>query len=127
MSKNGRSAPWLIGIAVTICASQGYAQKNIDAERSPAELFSDGCTLCHSSPRALKQGSAEFLRSHYTTGTKQAAAMAAYLEAVRREPPPPKVRRPSPSLEEGKLAVSVVTENEGETETVTSAFEAFEE
>ena len=78
------------------------AQSNLDAGRSPAQIFLDGCTVCHNTPHELKQSSAEFLRKHYTTGQKQAGAMAAYLEQVRSEPPPAppvKPRVPSESME----------------------------
>jgi hypothetical protein len=94
----------VIGVALSVAAGQAQAQSNLDASKSLAEIFSDTCSLCHESARALKPSNAAFLRKHYTTGPKQAATMAAFLEAVASEPPPPaptKARRPSDSIEQG--------------------------
>ena len=96
----------VIGVALSVAAGQAQAQSNLDASKSPAEIFSDTCGLCHESARALKPSNAAFLRKHYTTGPKQAATMAAFLEAVASEPPPPaptKARRPSDSIEQVNL------------------------
>jgi hypothetical protein len=96
----------VIGVALSVAAGQAQAQSNLDASKSPAEIFSDTCGLCHESARALKPSNAAFLRKHYTTGPKQAATMAAFLEAVASEPPPPaptQARRPSDSIEQGNL------------------------
>ena len=96
----------VIGVALSVAAGQAQAQSNLDASKSPAEIFSDTCGLCHESARALKPSNAAFLRKHYTTGPKQAATMAAFLEAVASEPPPPaptQARRPSDSIEQGTL------------------------
>jgi len=56
-----------------------YAQGNIVAGRSPAQIFADTCAVCHRDARELKRASAAFLRQHYTSGSDQAATMAAYL------------------------------------------------
>ena len=96
----------VIGVALSVAAGQAQAQSNLDASKSPAEIFSDTCGLCHESARALKPSNAAFLRKHYTTGPKQAATMAAFLEAVASEPPPPaptQARRPSDSIEQVNL------------------------
>ena len=85
------------------------AQLNLDARRSIADVFVDGCTVCHASPYVLKPTNAEFLLTHYTTGQRQAAAMVAYLDQMRREgPPPPPVRprRPSDNIEVSKLSTT---------------------
>ena len=96
----------VIGVALSVAVGQAQAQSNLDASKSPAEIFSDTCGLCHESARALKPSNAAFLRKHYTTGPKQAATMAAFLEAVVSEPPPPaptQARRPSDSIEQVNL------------------------
>jgi hypothetical protein len=93
----------VIGVALSVAAGQAQAQSNLDASKSLAEIFSDTCSLCHESARALKPSNAAFLRKHYSTGPKQAATMAAFLEAVASEPPPPaptKARRPSDRIEQ---------------------------
>jgi len=66
----------VIGVAVALAAAEAPAQSNLDAGKSPAQIFSDTCNACHRSPRELKQTSPGFLREHYTTGAREAAAMA---------------------------------------------------
>jgi hypothetical protein len=65
-----------------------YAQGNIDAGRSPAQIFADTCAVCHRDARELRRSSAAFLRQHYTSGSEQAAMIAAYL--ARLPPPEPR-------------------------------------
>src|SRR5437764_15486661 len=69
---------WLVGVAVIMAVPPVIAQSNLDAGKSPAQLFSDTCGACHRSPRELKPTSTTFLRDHYSTGRREAAAMAAY-------------------------------------------------
>ena len=66
MSRVSRVVPWLIGAAVSVAAAPVQAQSNLDAGKSPAQIFSNTCGACHRSPRELKQTSAGFLREHYT-------------------------------------------------------------
>jgi cytochrome c551/c552 len=97
---------WISGAVLSLAAVPVLAQSNLDASKSPAEIFSDTCGACHESARTLKPSNAAFLRKHYTTGPKQAAIMAAFLETAASEPPPPapiKTRRPSDSIEQGSL------------------------
>jgi hypothetical protein len=58
------------------------AQSNLDAGKSPAQIFADTCNACHRSPREIKRTSSAFLREHYTTGMREASAMASYLASV---------------------------------------------
>jgi cytochrome c551/c552 len=88
-----------------LAAPPARSQSNLDAGKSPEQIFSDTCSACHHAPQDLKQPSAQFLRQHYTTGARQAAALAAYLERAIHEPRPAPVapvqpfRRPSESVE----------------------------
>src|SRR5438445_1672218 len=68
------------------CLTAGVARavENLDAGKSPSQIFSNTCSACHKSPRALlKSGSASslpgFLRQHYTTGTDMASVLSSYL------------------------------------------------
>jgi cell division protein FtsN len=66
-----------------LIAGSALPQGNIDAGKSPAQMFSDTCSNCHRRPSELKRGaSASFLRQHYTPGAQEAAAMASYLAGV---------------------------------------------
>ncbi len=62
------------------------AQENLDAGKSPSQLFAGNCSACHKSPRGLLKtipaGSLPgFLRQHYTTGPDMAGVLAGYLTA----------------------------------------------
>ena len=103
MSRVSRIVAWLIGAAVAVAAGSVQAQSNLDAGKSPAQIFSNTCGACHRSPRELKQTSAGFLREHYSTGGREAAAMAAYLASVGSDPRAVQQRRP-PTLGAGQAA-----------------------
>jgi len=68
------------------CLTAGAARavENLDAGKSPSQIFSNTCNACHKSPRGLlKNVSASslpgFLRQHYTTGTDMASVLSSYL------------------------------------------------
>jgi hypothetical protein len=69
-------------------------QSNLDAGKSPAQIFADTCNACHRGPRELRPTNAGYLRQHYTTGAQEAANMAAYLAAVGSDPRAVQQRRP---------------------------------
>ena len=95
---------WVVGAAVSLAAAQAQAQ-NLDAGKSPAQIFSDTCSACHRSPREVKQTSPGFLREHYTTGAREAATMAAYLASVGSDSRAIQQRKP-PNLGAGQGAPS---------------------
>src|SRR3954462_15739948 len=64
-------------------AEQAGAQ-NLEAGKSPSQIFSGTCTACHKGARGLLRtvapGSlAGFLRQHYTTSSEMAGVLAPYL------------------------------------------------
>jgi hypothetical protein len=65
-------------------AGRTLAQENLDAGKSPSQLFAGTCNACHKSPRGLLKtvppGSlSSFLRQHYTTSPNMAGVLANYL------------------------------------------------
>jgi hypothetical protein len=94
LPKNGRILASLVGLAVCAAGLSVQAQSNLDAGKSPAQIFAGTCNACHRSPREIKRTSAAFLREHYTTGAREAAAMAAYLASVGSDPAAVQQRRP---------------------------------
>jgi len=65
-------------------AERAKAQENLDAGKSPSQIFAGTCTACHKSPRGLMKtvspGSLPgFLRQHYTTSSNMAGVLASYL------------------------------------------------
>jgi hypothetical protein len=105
VSRANRVVVWMIGVAIAAAATSAQGQSNIDAGKSPAQIFSDTCNACHRSARELKQTSAGFLREHYTTGAREAASMAAYLASVGSDPRAVQQRRP-PTLGAGQAAAT---------------------
>src|SRR5437016_10647171 len=65
---------WLTAVAATFSAGPAVAQGNIDAGRTPAQLFADTCAACHRSARDIRRPTVGFLRQHYTAGSDEAAA-----------------------------------------------------
>ena len=77
----------MAGVALAAGMSDpASAQSNLDAGKSAAQMFVQGCSTCHRSPQEVVGASSDFLLEHYTTGPRQAEAMAAYLATVRSEP-----------------------------------------
>jgi hypothetical protein len=72
----------LVGLFAVRCA---WAQaQNLEAGKSPSQLFAGTCNACHKSPRGLLKtvsaGSLPgFLRQHYTTGGEMAAQLSGFL------------------------------------------------
>jgi hypothetical protein len=68
-----------------LAAERALAQAtNLEAGKSPAQIFAGTCTACHKAPRGLlKSVSASslssFLRQHYTTSPEMAGVLASYL------------------------------------------------
>jgi hypothetical protein len=77
---------WIAGVMVACITAPAGSQDNIDAGKSPAQMFADTCSACHRRPQELRRASAGFLRRHYTTGPVEASAMAAYLAKVGSDP-----------------------------------------
>jgi hypothetical protein len=68
------------------CLTAGVARaaENLDAGKSPSQIFSNTCSACHKSPRGLLKTTPAsslpgFLRQHYTTGTEMASVLSSYL------------------------------------------------
>ena len=58
--------------------------QNLEAGKSPSQIFAGTCTACHKSPRGLLKtvpaGSLPgFLRQHYTTSSDMASLLSAFL------------------------------------------------
>jgi hypothetical protein len=128
----------LAAAGLFVCTLPAQAQINVDSGKSAAQIFASTCNACHRSPREVRPTTAAFLREHYTAGSQEAAAMAAYLAAigsdpaaVKRRPPPvmgagqpppaqraesdkgpqgSKPRRPSESMEVGRLSDPALTQ-----------------
>jgi hypothetical protein len=84
-----------------LAASSALPQGNIDAGKSPAQMFADTCSNCHRRASELKRGaSASFLRQHYTPGTQEAAAMASYLAGLPNDPRAGKDKAKAPQEKE---------------------------
>jgi hypothetical protein len=93
------------------CLAAASAQaENLDAGKSPSQIFAGTCSECHKSSRGLLRkvpaGSLPgFLRQHYTTSGQMAAVLSAYLiangAADRRPLPPDAQSKPSTDAKGG--------------------------
>src|ERR1700712_4038498 len=57
---------------------------NLEAGKSPSQIFAGTCNACHKSPRGLLKSVPAsslpgFLRQHYTTSSDMASVLASYL------------------------------------------------
>ena len=111
MARVALIVPWVIAAAVA-AAAPAQAQANLDAGKSAAQIFADTCSACHRSPREIRPTSAAFLREHYTTGGREAAAMAAYLASVGSDTRAVQQRRP-PTLGAGQAAAPGTDQGNG--------------
>jgi hypothetical protein len=101
-----RLMSWTVAcLAAALQISAADAQGNIDAGKTPAQIFGDTCAGCHRSARELRRASASFLRSHYTAGSDEAAAMANYLAGVGgNEPRSNTATQPQPKRPPAEVA-----------------------
>jgi mono/diheme cytochrome c family protein len=87
-----------IALAIILTSTVAIAQ-NLDAGKSPARLFADGCGTCHRSPRGLAKGRfsmtlAWYLEDHFATSAASAKSLATYLEEVDAAGTRPAAKRP---------------------------------
>ena len=94
---HGRGFLWLLAGLVSAAPSAATGQ-NLDAGKSPAQIFQEDCADCHRNARTLRsRATTSFLREHYTTGSAMASAMASYLAGGSSSDPRatlPQVQRP---------------------------------
>ena len=80
----GRSLAPAIILLAALVRPAAYAQVNIDQGKAPAQIYESDCAACHKSMRGLANGRGasaltSFLTEHYTSSSKEAAALAAYV------------------------------------------------
>ena len=71
----------LIGCLTAVAV---HAVENLEAGKSPAQIFAGTCNACHKSPRGLLRSVPPsslpgFLRQHYTTSSDMASVLSSYL------------------------------------------------
>jgi type IV secretory pathway VirB10-like protein len=97
MMVSSRGIALIFGVLALVVSGTAMAQENLDANKTPAQLYASDCVLCHKSTRGLSRaggafGLESFLREHYTASRESAAAIAGYLRQVDRGPLPPNTR-----------------------------------
>ena len=90
--------------AAAVLPVAARAQVNIDAGKTPAEIYASDCATCHKTPRGLAAGKnsltlSTFLREHYTASRDQASALAAYVLGAGGAEAAPK---PKPDIEHAR-------------------------
>ena len=76
-----------VAMGVLALAGPAAAQENLDAGKSPAQLYASDCAICHKTPQGLAAkggvlGLDNYLREHYTASRESATAIANYLKSV---------------------------------------------
>jgi hypothetical protein len=84
MSSRALSLAAVLLLIGSFVPKPALAQENLDAGKTPSQLFAGTCNACHKSPRGLLKtvppsSLPSFLRQHYTTSPNMAAALASYL------------------------------------------------
>src|SRR6476659_6232313 len=67
-----------------LTAAAVRAVENLEAGKSPAQIFAGTCNACHKSPRCLLRSVPasslpSFLRQHYTTSSDMASVLSSFL------------------------------------------------
>jgi hypothetical protein len=91
MDMSGRAlslatAMLLVGLAAPFSLIAPVSAQNLEAGKSPAQLFAGNCSVCHKSARGLLKTVPpgqlpSFLRQHYTTSADMAKIMSSYVVA----------------------------------------------
>src|SRR4030088_3187137 len=73
-----------VTLLIGFFAATPVQAQNLEAGKSPSQIFAGTCAACHKSPRGLLKtvapGSlAGFLRQHYTTSSDMASLLGAFL------------------------------------------------
>jgi len=94
------------GVAAAALGGQALAQENLDAGKSPAQLYASDCAICHKSAQGLSKGAgifglSSFLRQHYTSSRESASAIAAYVESIDKGPASPPAKKPAKRTAKG--------------------------
>jgi hypothetical protein len=84
MSSRALSLAAVLLLIGSFAPKPALAQENLDAGKTPSQLFAGTCSACHKSPRGLLKTVSPsslptFLRQHYTTSPNMAGALASYL------------------------------------------------
>lgn len=86
----------LAGVLAVLYAAPAAAQENLYGNKTPAQIFTTDCAICHKSPQGLSKaggllglGLESFLREHYTASRDSAALLAKYIQAMDTGPAAP--------------------------------------
>jgi hypothetical protein len=87
---------------------------DLDEGKSPQQMFSTSCSVCHQSAQGLAKGRSagqlgSFLRQHYTTGTGQANTLAGYLTSGGLDRGSPAPVRATPADKPDRLEPAVTS------------------
>ena len=87
-----------IGAMALGFAGGARAQENLDKGKTGAQMFASDCSVCHKTTAGLSRGRVlgldNFLREHYTASRESAGAIAAFIQATDKGPPPAAAGKP---------------------------------
>ncbi len=92
--------------------------QNLEAGKSPSQIFSGTCTACHKGARGLLKTVAPgslpgFLRQHYTTSSEMASQLSAFLIANGATAPDPRGAKPTQQAKDAKPAAPEQLDRQG--------------
>ncbi|MDO9298902.1 hypothetical protein [Bradyrhizobium sp.] len=92
--------------------------QNLEAGKSPSQIFSGTCTACHKGARGLLKTVAPgslpgFLRQHYTTSSEMASQLSAFLIANGATAPDPRGAKPTQQAKDVKPAAPEQLDRQG--------------
>ncbi len=77
------------GVLAVLYGIPAGAQENLYGNKTPAQIFTSDCAICHKSPQGLSKaggafglGLESFLREHYTASRESAALTRQHIQAV---------------------------------------------
>ena len=97
---NGVKGGVLAAACIAVLGGQAWAQENLDAGKTPAQLYAADCAICHKTANGMSQaggifGLTGFLRQHYTASREAAAAIAKYVQSIDKGPASPAKHPPA--------------------------------
>jgi hypothetical protein len=75
--------------SLALCVASSAGAQETDKDKTGAQLYGSHCAVCHESPQSVTKTTGGFVREHYPVTPESAAAIATYLNGLKKPQPPP--------------------------------------